>query len=183
MDRHRQKGGQPAGACPDGSQSGGTVFLPFEERYPFLKLQYSRGSEETRIVRTLVALRSGKHVTDVLTGLSGAYFVYKEANALEDLRNIPTGTTIQRRPKTATAFRVGQRSFVIGACPTNAKVKIRRSPKKTGRPRKQSLLAKREFRDGSRPRAMGADVKEYKRRELDERFFNEAVQRRKTAKA
>jgi hypothetical protein len=65
-------------------------FLPFKERYPFLKLQYSRGSEETRIVRTLVALRSGKHVTDVLTGLSGAYFMYKEANALEDLRNIPT---------------------------------------------------------------------------------------------
>src|ERR1043166_6592833 len=63
-------------------------FLPFKERYPFLKLQYSRGSEESRIVRTIVAFRSGKYVTDVLTGLSGAYFMYKEANALEDRKSV-----------------------------------------------------------------------------------------------
>jgi ABC-type Fe3+ transport system substrate-binding protein len=83
-------------------------FLPFKERYPFLKLQYSRGSEETRIVRTLVALRSGKHVTDVLTGLSGAYFMYKEANALEDLRNIPTWNNNPPETKDSDGLWVGQ---------------------------------------------------------------------------
>ena len=82
--------------------------MPFKERYPFLKLQYSRGSEETRIVRTLVALRSGKHVTDVLTGLSGAYFMYKEANALEDLRNIPTWNNNPPETKDSDGLWVGQ---------------------------------------------------------------------------
>src|SRR6266581_85909 len=83
-------------------------FLPFKERYPFLKLQYSRASEEARIVRTLVAFRSGKLVTDILTGLSGAYFMYKEANALEDLHNIPTWKNNPEETKDIDGFWVGQ---------------------------------------------------------------------------
>jgi len=81
---------------------------PFKERYPFLKVQYSRASEEARIVRTLVAFRNGKLVTDVLTGLSGAYFMYKEANALEDLRNIPTWKNNPEETKDKDGLWVGQ---------------------------------------------------------------------------
>jgi iron(III) transport system substrate-binding protein len=65
------------------------LFRPFKERYPFIALEYSRASHEDRAVRTLVAFKNKKIVTDILTGVGGSFFMYKEANALEDLRNLP----------------------------------------------------------------------------------------------
>jgi iron(III) transport system substrate-binding protein len=65
------------------------LFRPFKERYPFIAMEYSRASHEDRAVRTLVAYKNKRIVTDVLTGIGGSYFMYKELNALEDMRNIP----------------------------------------------------------------------------------------------
>ena len=66
------------------------LFRPFKERYPFIAIEYSRASHEDRAVRTIVAYKNKRIVTDVLTGLGGSFFMYKEINALEDMRNIPT---------------------------------------------------------------------------------------------
>ncbi|HET8562377.1 MAG TPA: extracellular solute-binding protein [Candidatus Binatia bacterium] len=66
------------------------LFRPFKERYPFIGIEYSRASHEDRAVRTIVAYKNKRIVTDVLTGLGGSFFMYKEINALEDMRNIPT---------------------------------------------------------------------------------------------
>jgi iron(III) transport system substrate-binding protein len=63
---------------------------PFKERYPFTAIEYSRASHEDRAVRTLVAYKNKRIVTDILTGIGGSYFMYKEINALEDMRNIPS---------------------------------------------------------------------------------------------
>jgi iron(III) transport system substrate-binding protein len=66
------------------------LFRPFKERYPFIKnLEYSRASHEDRAIRTLIAFKNKKVVTDILTGLGGSFFMYKEVNALEDMRNLP----------------------------------------------------------------------------------------------
>jgi hypothetical protein len=62
---------------------------PFKERYPFINIEYSRASHEDRAVRTLVAYKNKKIVTDIVTGLGGSYFMYKEIGALDDLRMIP----------------------------------------------------------------------------------------------
>jgi len=62
---------------------------PFKERYPFINIEYSRASHEDRAVRTLVAYKNKKIVTDIITGLGGSYFMFKEIGALEDLRGIP----------------------------------------------------------------------------------------------
>ncbi len=62
---------------------------PFKERYPFINIEYSRASHEDRAVRTLVAYKNKKIVTDIITGLGGSYFMYKEIGALEDMRAIP----------------------------------------------------------------------------------------------
>lgn len=62
---------------------------PFKERYPFVSVEHSRGGHEERIVRTLVAYKNKRIVTDVITGLGGSFFMFKEADALEDLRGIP----------------------------------------------------------------------------------------------
>jgi iron(III) transport system substrate-binding protein len=62
---------------------------PFKERYPFINIEYSRASHEDRAVRTLVAYKNKKIVSDIITGLGGSYFMYKEIGALDDLRMIP----------------------------------------------------------------------------------------------
>lgn len=65
------------------------LFRPFKERYPFIAMEYSRASHEDRAIRTLVAFKNKRFVTDILTGLGGSFFMYKEEGALEDMRNIP----------------------------------------------------------------------------------------------
>lgn len=62
---------------------------PFKERYPFIKLDYSRGDFNARAVRPLIALKEGRYVTDVLTGFGGSTYYYQQAKALEDLRSLP----------------------------------------------------------------------------------------------
>src|ERR687896_261712 len=62
---------------------------PFKERYPYVNIEYSRASHEDRAVRTLVAYKNKKIVTDILTGLGGSYFMYKEIGALDDMRSLP----------------------------------------------------------------------------------------------
>jgi len=62
---------------------------PFKERYPFINIEYNRASHEDRAVRTLVAYKNKKILTDIITGLGGSYFMYKEVGALDDLRSIP----------------------------------------------------------------------------------------------
>jgi len=65
------------------------MFRPFKERFPFVPIEYSRASHEDRAIRTLVAFKNKRIVTDIITGLGGSFFLYKEAQALEDMRNIP----------------------------------------------------------------------------------------------
>jgi iron(III) transport system substrate-binding protein len=65
------------------------LFRPFKERYPFIALEYSRASHEDRAVRTIIAFKNKRFVTDIITGLGGTFFMYKEIDALEDMRNIP----------------------------------------------------------------------------------------------
>jgi len=62
---------------------------PFKERYPFINIEYNRASHEDRAVRTLIAYKNKRILTDIITGLGGSYFMYKEIGALEDMRNIP----------------------------------------------------------------------------------------------
>jgi iron(III) transport system substrate-binding protein len=62
---------------------------PFKERYPFINIEYSRASHEDRAVRTLVAYKNKKILTDIITGLGGSYFMYKEIGALDDMRAVP----------------------------------------------------------------------------------------------
>lgn len=72
------------------------IFRPFKERYPYIAIEYNRASHEDRAIRTLVAYKNNKSVTDILTGLGGSFFMYREINAVEDLRNIPN---LKNNPK------------------------------------------------------------------------------------
>jgi iron(III) transport system substrate-binding protein len=65
------------------------LLQPFKERYPFLAIEYNRASHEDRAVRTLVAFKNKRLVTDIISGIGGSFFLFKEANALENLKNLP----------------------------------------------------------------------------------------------
>jgi len=62
---------------------------PFKERYPFVEVDYSRASYEDRVIKTVVAFRQRRYVTNVITGVGGSVDMFKEADALEDLRGVP----------------------------------------------------------------------------------------------
>jgi iron(III) transport system substrate-binding protein len=66
------------------------LMKPFEERYPFIKVEYRQGAtRENRIVSTLVAFHNGQYISDVVEGVSGGFNEFQDADALTDLRDIP----------------------------------------------------------------------------------------------
>lgn len=65
------------------------LLAPFQERYPFIQVEYlHRSTQESRTTQTLIAYKSGRIITDVLTSLGGTLDQFEEARALEDLRGI-----------------------------------------------------------------------------------------------
>jgi iron(III) transport system substrate-binding protein len=66
----------------------------FRARYPFIKVNYSRGSRNTRVVAPLVAFREGRHITDIVTGIDTAIDMFKKADALADLSDMPNRANI-----------------------------------------------------------------------------------------
>src|SRR5690348_8637897 len=62
---------------------------PFKERYPFIDFDYTRVSYSNRVVSILVAYQQGRVITDVMTGFGGNVAQFKEANALESLKDVP----------------------------------------------------------------------------------------------
>ncbi|MEE8076328.1 MAG: extracellular solute-binding protein [Candidatus Binatia bacterium] len=67
-----------------------SVFAPFKERYPFIEVEFSSASRRVRTVKTLMAYKRGRIITDILDSPGSAIHHFKQANALEDLRSIPT---------------------------------------------------------------------------------------------
>jgi iron(III) transport system substrate-binding protein len=63
---------------------------PFAERYPYIKMQYTEGrSTNARAVVPLIAMKEGRYVTEIVTGIAGNTYDYQQAHALEDLRDLP----------------------------------------------------------------------------------------------
>jgi iron(III) transport system substrate-binding protein len=71
------------------TQQFATMVAPFKERYPFLRLDYTRGDFDARALNPIIALQQGRYIADVITGFGGSDSHYKAADALEDLRILP----------------------------------------------------------------------------------------------
>jgi iron(III) transport system substrate-binding protein len=68
----------------------GILNAPFAERYPKIKVVYNEaGTMNNRAVAPLVAFKQGQYLTDVITGFGGAAPEFKQANALEDVTDLP----------------------------------------------------------------------------------------------
>lgn len=67
----------------------------FVARYPFIKVNYSRGSFTERAQRPLIAFQGGRYIADVVSGIGGALSKYLESNALHDLSDVPNVVRLQ----------------------------------------------------------------------------------------
>lgn len=62
----------------------------FASRYPKIKVTHSEVRTTTqRTLRPLVAFKEGRSLVDVITGLSGNSFLFRDAGAFENLNDIP----------------------------------------------------------------------------------------------
>jgi iron(III) transport system substrate-binding protein len=62
----------------------------FRARYPDIKVEHSEVRTTTqRTLRPLVAFKEGRAIVDVITGLSGNSFLFRDAGAFADLNDLP----------------------------------------------------------------------------------------------
>ena len=62
---------------------------PFRERYPFIDIAYTRATRQDRSMRPLIALREGRVVVDVISGIGSNIFAFREQDALMKLDELP----------------------------------------------------------------------------------------------
>ena len=62
---------------------------PFRERYPFIDIAYTRATRQDRSMRPLIALREGRVVVDVISGIGSNIFAFREQEAMMKLDDLP----------------------------------------------------------------------------------------------
>src|SRR5690349_14773568 len=56
----------------------GIMNAPFRERFPGVKVEYSRANFNARVLRTLIAFKEGRYITDIVTGFGGSEQHFRE---------------------------------------------------------------------------------------------------------
>lgn len=74
---------------------------PFTERYPFIKINFTRGSNVTRVQGALIAFGEGRTITDVVTGIDSSINEFRQLNALADLGVLPNIKNIPERMRSS----------------------------------------------------------------------------------
>ncbi|MEE8516550.1 MAG: extracellular solute-binding protein [Alphaproteobacteria bacterium] len=82
---------------------------PFVERYPFVKITYNRATRMDRVNKPLMAFRAGRYLTDVISGIGAQFPLFKELNAIVDLRVLPNWGNVPDGMKHPEGLWVGQR--------------------------------------------------------------------------
>ena len=82
---------------------------PFRDRFPEVKISYVRGGRYDRGVKPLMALKSGRFLSDVIVSPGGDWVRYKQINALEDLRVLPNYKLLSKDMREPEGNWVGQK--------------------------------------------------------------------------
>ena len=61
----------------------------FNERYPFAKVEYTRGVGAGRAVKPLAAFKTGRYVADIVGAFGSSMSQYTEAKAMETISDLP----------------------------------------------------------------------------------------------
>jgi ABC-type Fe3+ transport system substrate-binding protein len=65
------------------------MIKPFRERYPFLKIDYYRGSANERVIKPLIAYQAGRYTADVVFSMDASTTNYAKDDISADLSDLP----------------------------------------------------------------------------------------------
>jgi iron(III) transport system substrate-binding protein len=82
---------------------------PFRERYPFVKLTYTRGGKLDRSIKALIALQQGRFLGHIITSPGEEWLDFKDEDALADLRVLPNFKTLPEESREQDGLWIGQK--------------------------------------------------------------------------
>lgn len=78
------------------------MFASFKERYPFAKVEYTRGVGAGRAVKPLAAYKTGRYIADIVGAFGSSMQAYRDADAMEDISDLPAFKNIDPKMRSAT---------------------------------------------------------------------------------
>lgn len=102
---------------------------PFRERYPYIKLNNSRGTKYDRGLKPLLAWKQGKFVADLVISIAAFYGQMRDAGALADLRSVPNFKNLPKPYRDDLGRWIGQKLTYRCISYNTAKVKPEDLPK------------------------------------------------------
>ncbi|MFT5539880.1 MAG: ABC-type Fe3+ transport system substrate-binding protein [Alphaproteobacteria bacterium] len=85
------------------------MIKPFEERWPFLDIKYSRATRHDRVIKPLMAYQAGRITADVISGVGAKYSLFKKLKANADMSVVPNWKNVPKGMKAEDGGWVGQR--------------------------------------------------------------------------
>jgi len=102
---------------------------PFQERYPGIEVNYVRATRYDRVIKAIIALKSGKILFDVIMGFGGQAFQFEKLNALANIGDMPVYSQIPQYMKSPGDLYVGMRILTRCFAYNTQKVKPEDLPK------------------------------------------------------
>lgn len=103
---------------------------PFKERYPGVKVKYARANRYDRVIKPLIAMKSGKVIVDMIMGFGGNTFQFEKLNALVKVTGLPVYSQVPQSMKSPSGNYVGQRYLTRCLSYNTKKVKKSDLPKR-----------------------------------------------------
>ncbi|MGY9004804.1 MAG: ABC transporter substrate-binding protein [Alphaproteobacteria bacterium] len=146
---------------------------PFRERYPFIKIEYSRPKRNDRAIKPLIALKTGRYITDIVNGLGGKVFLYYKDDLLADLRGLPNTANIPAGMMDKKGRWVGVRLRYWCTAYNTKKIKKADLPKTWGDLLTMSALRKGNLALANRPNQWVVNLWSVKGPKWTTNFLNE----------
>ena len=103
---------------------------PFKERYPKIKVKYARANRYDRVIKPLIAMKSGKVIVDMIMGFGGNTYNFEKLNALVNLTGLPVYKLVPQFMKSHSGNFIGQRLLTRCFSYNTKKVKKSDLPKR-----------------------------------------------------
>jgi iron(III) transport system substrate-binding protein len=128
LDAAKKEGQVRIGATHDPRQFRDFI-RPFKERYPGVEVNYARANRYDRVIKPLIAMKSGKVIVDAIMGFGGNTFQFEKLNALVNLTDLPVYKLVPKSMKSPSGNYVGQRFLTRCFSYNTKKVKKEDLPK------------------------------------------------------
>lgn len=89
IEKAKKEGKVKVRGTPARSREINSIMAPFKERYPFIEFDYSGANRQSRTVKTLMAYKAGRYLTDAVLSVGAYVAEFEKAGGLEDLRPLP----------------------------------------------------------------------------------------------